>query len=106
MNRRDALLRLGASTAEAVAKTLESASDEVERGDVMLPDDLAGAFIGVSLPAIAVSVAYINGVTGGNVCGEGAKASVSKAPNSGSARVVVPRMQSRLSKTGCWIISV
>ena len=70
----DALMRLGASTAEAVAKALDAiCSAPVERGDVsVLPAD-ESPFEGVPFerdvpaPAVAVSVHYVDGVTGGNV---------------------------------------
>ncbi len=68
MNATDALMRLGASTAEAVAKALDAVCPEpVERGEVaVLPKDET-PFAELAEPAVAVSVAYVDGVTGGNV---------------------------------------
>ena len=68
MSTRDALMRLGASTAEAIAKVLESlAPDQVERGDVSVLNPDTSPFATLETPAVAVSVAYVDGVTGGNV---------------------------------------
>jgi flagellar motor switch protein FliN/FliY len=68
MTTRDALMRLGASTAEAIAKVLESlCPDQVERGDVSVLNPDTGPFATLEVPAVAVSVAYVDGVTGGNV---------------------------------------
>jgi flagellar motor switch protein FliN len=68
MNAQDALMRLGASTAEAIAKVLETIGGApVERGEVtLLPAD-ESPFAVLDLPAVAASVAYVDGVTGGNV---------------------------------------
>jgi flagellar motor switch protein FliN len=67
----DALMRLGASTAEAVAKALDSICPEpVERGDVTVVPGEESPFDGFPFedgPAVAVSVHYVDGVTGGNV---------------------------------------
>jgi flagellar motor switch protein FliN/FliY len=67
----DALMRLGASTAEAVAKALDAiCAAPVERGDVtVVPGDERpfDAFPFADGPAVAVSVHYVDGVTGGNV---------------------------------------
>jgi len=66
----EALMRLGASTAEAVAKALDAICPEpVERGEVSVVPGEDGAFDNFPFePAtIAVSVAYVDGVTGGNV---------------------------------------
>lgn len=66
----DALMRLGASTAEAVAKALDAiCAAPVERGDVSVVPGEEGAFDGFPFEAttVAVSVAYVDGVTGGNV---------------------------------------
>jgi flagellar motor switch protein FliN len=69
-----ALMRLGASTAEAVAKALDAICPEpVQRGDVSVmsgdesPFDGFEGFAEGSGPIVAVSVHYIDGVTGGNV---------------------------------------
>jgi flagellar motor switch protein FliN len=68
VNAQEALMRLGASTAEAIAKALETISGApVERGDVqVLPGD-ESPFAALDAPAVAASVAYVDGVTGGNV---------------------------------------
>jgi len=67
----EALMRLGASTAEAVAKALDAiCSAPVERGDVtVVPGDETpfDAFPFADAPAVAISVHYVDGVTGGNV---------------------------------------
>ncbi|ADB48499.1 FliM/FliN family flagellar motor switch protein [Conexibacter woesei] len=68
MNTRDALMRLGASTAEAIAKVLDSlCPDQVERGDVAVLNPDTNPFATLEAPAVAVSVAYVDGVTGANV---------------------------------------
>jgi flagellar motor switch protein FliN/FliY len=68
MNAQDALVRLGASTAEAIAKVLESiGNDAVERGDVTVLSRDESPFAGFEGSAVAVGVAYVDGVTGGNV---------------------------------------
>ena len=68
MTATDALMRLGASTAEAVAKALDAiCAQPVERGEVaVLPRD-ESPFADLTAPTVAVSVAYVDGVTGGNV---------------------------------------
>jgi flagellar motor switch protein FliN/FliY len=64
----DALMRLGASTAEAVAKALDAICPEpAERGDVAVVPGDRSPFEGFEGAAVAVSVAYVDGVTGGNV---------------------------------------
>lgn len=68
MNANEALMRLGASTAEAIAKVLDAIGGEpVERGQVTVVPGDESPFAAVELPAVAVSVAYVDGVTGGNV---------------------------------------
>jgi flagellar motor switch protein FliN/FliY len=68
MTTREALMRLGASTAEAIAKVLESlCPGQVERGDVAVLNPDTNPFGTMTAPAIAVSVNYVDGVTGGNV---------------------------------------
>jgi len=65
---RDALLRLGASSAEAVARVLEMfAPGEIERGEVSVLPDCAAAFANLPPGAVAASVSYVDGVTGANV---------------------------------------
>jgi flagellar motor switch protein FliN len=64
----DALQRLGQSTADACMGVLEMfAAGKVSAGDVTAFDDTKSAFAGVPVPAVAMSVSYVDGVTGGNV---------------------------------------
>jgi len=66
--RTDALVRLGASTAEAIAQVLEMfAPGEVERGEVSVIEDGASPFAGVTAGSVACSVSYVDGVTGANI---------------------------------------
>lgn len=68
MTAQDALMRLGASTAEAIAKVLETISGaDVERGEVTVLPGEESPFAVLDTPAVAASVAYVDGVTGGNV---------------------------------------
>lgn len=68
VNAPDALMRLGASTAEAVAKALDAiCRAPVERGDVAVVPRDESPFDGFGGAAVAISVAYVDGVTGGNV---------------------------------------
>jgi flagellar motor switch protein FliN len=65
---RDALMRLGASTAEAIAQVLEMfAPGAVERGDVSVLTDGSSPFSGITAGSVAASVSYIDGVTGANI---------------------------------------
>lgn len=65
---REALMRLGASTAEAIAKVLEMfAPGTVERGEVTVLADGVSPFASVARGSIATSVSYVDGVTGANV---------------------------------------
>jgi flagellar motor switch protein FliN/FliY len=65
---REALMRLGASTAEAIANVLEMfVSGAVERGEVTVSVDGASPFTNLPIGGVAASVSYINGVTGANV---------------------------------------
>ena len=65
---REALMRLGASTAEAVAQVLEMfAPGAVQRGEVTVLADGASPFANVARGSIASSVSYVDGVTGANV---------------------------------------
>ena len=66
---REALTRLGASTAEAIAQVLESFSPgSVERGEVAVLAEGVTAFANVPAAArVASSVSYIDGVTGANI---------------------------------------
>ncbi len=68
ITQREALSRLGASTAEAVARVLEMfAPGAVERGDVTVSADGQSPFVNLPAGGIAASVSYIDGVTGANV---------------------------------------
>ncbi|MGH2891501.1 MAG: FliM/FliN family flagellar motor switch protein [Solirubrobacteraceae bacterium] len=61
-------MRLGASSAEAVAQVLETfAPGAVERGEVSVMAADGSPFTGVSAGSVAASVSYIDGVTGANV---------------------------------------
>jgi flagellar motor switch protein FliN/FliY len=65
---REALMRLGASTAEAIAKVLDMfAPGAVERGEVTVLADGASPFANVARGSIATSVSYVDGVSGANV---------------------------------------
>jgi flagellar motor switch protein FliN/FliY len=64
----EALTKLGESTAEACLGVLEMfAAGKVSTGDVSTFDDTKQAFAGVPVPCVAMSVSYVDGVTGGNV---------------------------------------
>jgi len=64
----EALTRLGASTAEAVAQVLDTyAPGLVERGEVSVLPDAQSAFANLPFGAVAASVSYVDGVTGANV---------------------------------------
>jgi flagellar motor switch protein FliN len=63
-----ALMRLAASTAEAVAQVLDMyAPGLAERGQVTVLQDSGTAFSSLPFGAIAASVSYVDGVTGANV---------------------------------------
>ncbi len=65
---REALVRLGASTAEAVARVLEMfAPGSIERGDVSIVPDGTSPFANLPFGGVAASVSYVDGVTGANV---------------------------------------
>jgi flagellar motor switch protein FliN/FliY len=65
---REALMRLGASTAEAIAQVLEMfAPGAVQRGEVTVIADGASPFANVTRGSIASSVSYVDGVTGANI---------------------------------------
>jgi flagellar motor switch protein FliN/FliY len=68
LSQRQALLQLGAATAEAVARTLEIlAPGTVERGDVSVIPEGGTPFSGLPAHAVAASVSYVGGVTGANI---------------------------------------
>jgi flagellar motor switch protein FliN len=64
----DALVRLGASSAEAIAQVLEMfAPGAVERGDVTVLSASQSPFNGIAPGSVAASVSYVDGVTGANI---------------------------------------
>jgi len=64
----DALVKLGESTAHAVAKALETVcGGPVETGPVAVLPQGAGPLESIALPAVVTNVSYVDGVTGGNV---------------------------------------
>lgn len=68
MTAEQALLRLGASTSEAIRGVLETfAPGNVQAGKVDVVADGESPFAGVMVPAVAADVSYVDGVTGGNV---------------------------------------
>ncbi|MHB1568076.1 MAG: FliM/FliN family flagellar motor switch protein [Solirubrobacteraceae bacterium] len=68
LGQRDALMQLGAASAEAVAQVLDMfAPGAVERGEVSVLAEKAQPFAGVSAGSVAASVSYVEGVTGANV---------------------------------------
>jgi flagellar motor switch protein FliN len=68
MSAQEALERLGQSSAEACLGVLEMfAPGKCSTGDVSAYDDVKSAFAGMPVPAVAMSVSYVDGVTGGNV---------------------------------------
>ena len=68
MSAQDALQRLGTSSAEACIGVLEMfAPGKVTVGDPAVAADVKAAFQGLRVPAVAMSVSYVDGVTGGNV---------------------------------------
>jgi flagellar motor switch protein FliN len=65
---REALMRLGASTAEAIAKVLENFTPgQIERGEVTVLEDGVSPFASVARGSIVSSVSYVDGVTGANI---------------------------------------
>src|SRR5689334_19285090 len=68
MSAQDALQRLGQSSAEACLGVLEMfAPGQCSTGEVTVYDDVNAAFGGMPVPAVGMSVSYVDGVTGGNV---------------------------------------
>jgi flagellar motor switch protein FliN/FliY len=64
----EALLRLGASTAEAIGQVLEMFTPgAVERGEVSVLAEGASPFASLPAGAVATSVSYVDGVTGANI---------------------------------------
>jgi flagellar motor switch protein FliN/FliY len=65
---REALMRLGGSTAEAVAQVLETfVPGAVERGDVTVIAEGVSPFSNLLPGWVASSVSYVDGVTGANI---------------------------------------
>ncbi len=68
MNADEALLKVGESTSEAVAGVLQMfAADSVIPGPVTVVGAAIDPLSPVPAPAVAASVSYVDGVTGGNV---------------------------------------
>lgn len=68
MNVDDALIRLGESTSEAVAGILQMfAGDAAQPGPVAIVPSGSNPLQTLPAPAVAASVSYVDGVTGGNV---------------------------------------
>jgi flagellar motor switch protein FliN len=68
MSAQGALDRLGHSSAEACLGVLEMfAPGKCSTGEVTAYADAKAAFAGMPVPAVAMSVSYVDGVTGGNV---------------------------------------
>jgi flagellar motor switch protein FliN/FliY len=68
MNVEDALLRLGESTSEAVAGIMQMfAGDAAQPGPVAIVPPGTQPLQTLPTPAVAASVSYVDGVTGGNV---------------------------------------
>ena len=68
MSADEALGRLGESTAAACLGVLEMfAEEKVSVGEVTPLNDSTAAFAGAPVPCVAMSVSYVDGVTGGNV---------------------------------------
>ena len=68
MNVDDALIRLGESTSEAVAGILQMfAGDAAQPGPVSIVAHGSQPLHTLPTPAVAASVSYVDGVTGGNV---------------------------------------
>jgi flagellar motor switch protein FliN/FliY len=68
MSRDDALIRLGSTTAEAVSSVLRMFAPEgIEFGAPSIVAGGPGSIDSLPVPAVASSVAYVDGVTGGNL---------------------------------------
>ena len=68
MSAEAALLQLAGSTSEAVTGVLATfAPGRIEAGDVAVLDADGGPLQGLPFPAVATNVAYVDGVTGGNL---------------------------------------
>ena len=68
MSSEDALIRLAQSSSEAVVGVLEMfAPGQIQAGDIAVLDAGSEPLSGLPFPAVATNVAYVDGVTGGNV---------------------------------------
>jgi len=68
MSSEAALLRLAESSSRAISGVLEMfAAGQVQAGDVAVLEANADPLQGMPLPAVATSVSYVDGVTGGNL---------------------------------------
>jgi flagellar motor switch protein FliN/FliY len=68
MSTEDALIRLGKSSSEAISGVLEMfAAGKITAGEVSVIAAEKNPMESVPLPAVATNVAYVDGVTGGNV---------------------------------------
>jgi flagellar motor switch protein FliN len=68
MNTDDALIRLGQSTSEAITGVLEMfAPGKIGAGDVTVAAGDGNPMESLTVPAVATSVSYVDGVTGANV---------------------------------------
>ncbi|MEA2246252.1 MAG: flagellar motor switch protein FliN, partial [Solirubrobacteraceae bacterium] len=68
MNVDDALIRLGESTSEAVLGVMGMfAPGAAEGGPVAIVPNGSQPLQAVAVPAVAASVSYVDGVTGGNI---------------------------------------
>jgi flagellar motor switch protein FliN/FliY len=68
MSAEAALTRLAESSSEAVVGILEMfAAGQVQAGDIAVLPSGAAPLEGIPFPAVATSVSYVDGVTGGNV---------------------------------------
>jgi flagellar motor switch protein FliN/FliY len=67
VNAEEALERLGSSTQEAIAGVLRNFASDVEAGTVGVVRSGTSPLAGADFPAVATSVSYVDGVSGGNV---------------------------------------
>jgi flagellar motor switch protein FliN len=68
MTTEEALIQLAESTGEAVAQVLEVVSSAtVERSHVAVVPTGESPLRSIPVPAVAASVSYVNGITGGNI---------------------------------------
>jgi flagellar motor switch protein FliN/FliY len=68
MTRDEAIIRLAQSTADAVFSTLETfAAGRITAGEVFITGRDDDPLDQIAVPAVASSVSYVDGVTGGNV---------------------------------------